>query len=597
MLFAVSRNGMMCCPFHDDRNPSMKVDNRYHCFGCGEDGDVIDFVSKLFGLSLKDAAIRIASEFGISYDGTVHRTEPGIVAEKRKAEERFKKAERRCFDILTDYYKLLREWRREFAPHSHDETPDPRFFEALQNIDYIDYLCDEFISMSNEEKEEMAMENNSGSITEQNINDFNNDLKLNKNGDSLSQENALEEKDSSKIRKKLKKDKENSSSNQTIKFRNTKKVLSNNYTETNTNTNADLIQRTERILQKRKRNSFKRVSTIDNVEEIVHLEEVTQLTTRQKLSHFFETNNRLFYIRIIVSILNTLSFIYYIICTYKNSLYKSLNYIDFVICISVIIEHVINILLAHHLCKFLFSFESIINFFIEIPPFFSLLCNDYITNKFYRFINITRVFRLTKCYIIMDIYQHGEKSVKSQILNIILSILLIIFTFAGVVQMFDLENVIDQLKIAYLPETHYYLNHRKQYHHYVYFIIVSLTTVGYGDITPISILAKFTMVVFVFFILAVIPSQTDELINLSNAQTIYERKEYISNPDIPFVVLLGNIELDILKSFCEEYFHSDHGQFYRHLVILMNEYPSKAFEYFLLENDNTKFIYSTTKKC
>ena len=114
----------------------------------------------------------------------------------------------------------------------------------------------------------------------------------------------------------------------------------------------------------------------------------------------------------------------------------------------------------------------------------------------------------------MDIYQHGEKSVKSQILNIILSILLIIFTFAGVVQMFDLENVIDQLKIAYLPETHYYLNHRKQYHHYVYFIIVSLTTVGYGDITPISILAKFTMVVFVFFILAVIPSQTDELINL-----------------------------------------------------------------------------------
>ncbi len=249
----------------------------------------------------------------------------------------------------------------------------------------------------------------------------------------LSQENVSEEKeDTLKEKKKLNKDKENSSSNQTIKFRNTKKMLSN-YTETNTNTNADLLQRTERILKKRKRNSVKRISTIDNGEEIVQLEEVTQLTTRQKLTHFFETNNRLFYIRIIVSILNTLSFIYYIICTYKTSLYKSLNYIDFVICISVIIEHIINILLAHHLCKFLFSFESIINFFIEIPPFFSLLCEGYITNKFYRFINITRVFRLTKCYIIMDIYQHGEKSVKSQILNIILSILLFIFTFASVV--------------------------------------------------------------------------------------------------------------------------------------------------------------------
>ena len=463
---------------------------------------------------------------------------------------------------------------------------------AKDNIKILNNLKPKKGKKSNEEKEEKSMENNFGSVSDQNINDFDNEPNLNKNGLPLSQENVSEEKeDTLKEKKKLNKDKENSSSNQTIKFRNTKKMLSNNYTETNTNTNADLLQRTERIMKKRKGNSFKRISTIDNGEEIVQLEEVTQLTTRQKLTHFFETNNRLFYIRIIVSILNTLSFIYYIICTYKTSLYKSLNYIDFVICISVIIEHIINILLAHHLCKFLFSFESIINFFIEIPPFFSLLCDDYITNKLYRFINITRVFRLTKCYIIMDIYQHGEKSVKSQILNIILSILLIIFTFAGVVQMFDLENVIDQLKIAYLPETNYYLNHRKQYHHYVYFIIVSLTTVGYGDITPISILAKFTMVVFVFFILAVIPSQTDELINLSNAQTIYERKDYISNPDIPFVVLMGNIELDILKSFCEEYFHSDHGQFYRHIVILMNEFPHKAFEYFLNEKENNKFIY------
>ena len=50
----VKRNGMACCPFHDDRTPSMKVDKRFHCFGCQEDGDVIDFVGKLFGLSPKE---------------------------------------------------------------------------------------------------------------------------------------------------------------------------------------------------------------------------------------------------------------------------------------------------------------------------------------------------------------------------------------------------------------------------------------------------------------------------------------------------------------------------------------------------------------
>ena len=34
----VGRNGMVCCPFHNDRTPSMKVDSRFYCFGCGASG-------------------------------------------------------------------------------------------------------------------------------------------------------------------------------------------------------------------------------------------------------------------------------------------------------------------------------------------------------------------------------------------------------------------------------------------------------------------------------------------------------------------------------------------------------------------------------
>ncbi len=64
----VKRNGMACCPFHDDKNPSMKVDQRFHCFGCGADGDVIDFTAKLFDLSPKEAAEKLAQDFGLIYD-------------------------------------------------------------------------------------------------------------------------------------------------------------------------------------------------------------------------------------------------------------------------------------------------------------------------------------------------------------------------------------------------------------------------------------------------------------------------------------------------------------------------------------------------
>ena len=63
-----NRSKMVCCPFHDDRHPSMKVDTRYYCFGCGAKGDAIDFASNYYGISLKDAAEKLAADFCIHYD-------------------------------------------------------------------------------------------------------------------------------------------------------------------------------------------------------------------------------------------------------------------------------------------------------------------------------------------------------------------------------------------------------------------------------------------------------------------------------------------------------------------------------------------------
>ena len=219
------------------------------------------------------------------------------------------------------------------------------------------------------------------------------------------------------------------------------------------------------------------------------------------------------------------------------------------------------------------------------------MCANYNIDKIYRFINVTRVIRLTKSYKMMDVIQSKEKSVKSQILNIIFTILLIIFISAGIIQILDLENIEAKLKIEFRVEERNNLKLRQYFHHYLYFIIVSLTTVGYGEIIPLSILSQFLVICLVVIIFIVIPDQTNDLINLSNFQTIYERKEYISSADIPFIVLIGNIGLEALKSFCGEYFHKDHGKFYRHIVILVNKCPNKQFESFLNEKDNNKFIF------
>jgi DNA primase len=74
------------CPFHDEKTPSFMVDpskQLYHCFGCGEGGNVFTFLKKKEGLEFRDAAERLAARTGFTlhYEGV---TKEGGEAESRR---------------------------------------------------------------------------------------------------------------------------------------------------------------------------------------------------------------------------------------------------------------------------------------------------------------------------------------------------------------------------------------------------------------------------------------------------------------------------------------------------------------------------------
>ena len=165
----VGRRGMTVCPFHNDRNPSLKVDRRFHCFGCQADGDVIDFVARLFDLPCKAAAIKIAEDFHIPYDARERPPNRPVVRELSE-EQKLRQAERRYCKVLEDYRQLLRVWEETYAPTQADADWDPRFVEAVQRKDYVDYLLDEFLDATPEERKMIVTDMESeGSIFEQRI--------------------------------------------------------------------------------------------------------------------------------------------------------------------------------------------------------------------------------------------------------------------------------------------------------------------------------------------------------------------------------------------------------------------------------------------
>ena len=132
----IQQGGMVCCPFHADRTPSMKLNEDYfYCFGCGATGDVIDLAARLFSLSGYDAAKKLAADFGISGE------KPSVLAKLKRGKTQAE-AERHCFRVLRDYFGILQDWKEHCAPQSPEDPIDPRYAEACHMLERIRNMLD-----------------------------------------------------------------------------------------------------------------------------------------------------------------------------------------------------------------------------------------------------------------------------------------------------------------------------------------------------------------------------------------------------------------------------------------------------------------------
>ena len=146
----VARNGMVCCPFHDDRHPSMKLNEDYfYCFGCGAKGDVIEFTSKLFGINAQEAAQKLSADFGIKAD------KPSVLTKLSQYRTQADN-ERLCFRVLREYLQILQDWKVRFSPQTPDEDPHDRFVEACHMLECTQYMLDLLTIGSPEERTELV---------------------------------------------------------------------------------------------------------------------------------------------------------------------------------------------------------------------------------------------------------------------------------------------------------------------------------------------------------------------------------------------------------------------------------------------------------
>ena len=145
-----NKKGFICCMFHNEKTPSMKIfEKDYHCFGCGEHGDTITFVQKLFNLSFQETLKKIDVDFGLNLysDKTFEELRKSHYKTKQlQAKREREKAEREQIDV--EYWAAFDEWKRlddnkkKFAPKMPDEELHQLFIEALQKLSYQEHLLE-----------------------------------------------------------------------------------------------------------------------------------------------------------------------------------------------------------------------------------------------------------------------------------------------------------------------------------------------------------------------------------------------------------------------------------------------------------------------
>lgn len=201
--------------------------------------------------------------------------------------------------------------------------------------------------------------------------------------------------------------------------------------------------------------------------------------------------------------------------------------------------------------------------------------------------NITLVFRAMRVtFRFSRIYSIGKNEVTRQIFTIIATVFSLTVVSAGCINAFDSIKRINLIKkereacaqfgyaICFVGVS------TTNFHQMIYFVVVTLSTVGYGDIIPASFLGKFCVIILIVLAIGLIPKQTSELITLISMQSIYARAVYKSNNEIPFLIVCGKLSVSVVSNFCQELFHPDHGSSDKNAVIIQKNTPSNEMEVF-----------------
>ncbi|TMW68163.1 hypothetical protein Poli38472_007835 [Pythium oligandrum] len=219
---------------------------------------------------------------------------------------------------------------------------------------------------------------------------------------------------------------------------------------------------------------------------------------------------------------------------------------------------------ADNRLTFLFTPMAMIDLSTIIPTFVTWFLRS-LNVSILPVVRIIRVFRLLavlRLYRIVRSYRGFDY----ELCVLIFMIFTVIFVAAGIFQILDEDYYRDNDLPAF------------EFHDAVYFVSVTISTVGYGDISPKTTASQFFVIAIICVVVTVIPRQVNRLWELSRLQHGYMHSYSIRKRGIlngGHVVVTGSISYESVSGFLAEFYRTRQGKVNMDVVILADQIPSE----------------------
>ncbi|KAF0698337.1 Aste57867_11057 [Aphanomyces stellatus] len=237
----------------------------------------------------------------------------------------------------------------------------------------------------------------------------------------------------------------------------------------------------------------------------------------------------------------------------------SLQVIEITAAFYFLFHYVLHLVTEDDVRAFVFSFNGLIDL-TTLPS----LVLFFLGNRAARELTLFRVFRVFRALRVLRLHnlirsrKHGYNY---EWTVFVFSLSAIIFVAAGVFHALEDYPARDR---------------QLHFHDSLYYILVTLSTIGYGDITPSRTISEFFVMGLIILVVTTVPEQIARLHALHVDSHAYDGAYVGHRAGRGHVIVAGHVTFDSLADFLAEFYHPSRGVVYLDVVVLSDEPPSAA---------------------